>query len=820
MSRFLAIATSLLLIASAALADENPHGRGPGDRPLARHYVVQMEHALRPAEQADLAGNGIDVQHVMTGNRYLVTAADTAVLRANPNVRSVDSIAPERKLDRLAWRAAASASPYVTLNVRFHDDVTFDDALRAVDAAGGTIATPLPYAYDQPQRLQVRIAPGAVARLAADDHVLGLYGRLKAAPVNAVASQLSHVTPLFTAPYNLDGSGVVLSLFEAPETSTTSAVAASHKEFGGRVVSNDTNQPDTHATHVAGTMIAAGLDPNAKGMAPAAIAQDFRLDDNTVWTQKEKTLPPLGVVADNNSWGFQLGWQFDSSSWVWFGAIEYFGAYDGFYSAPYDKIAHEAGVNVLFIHSAGNDGDAGLGPGGVWVAHKHVDDNFDTIKDETFCYSQNGTGTDCPLSLCTAGKSAITGEPHCETVKHPVYGPYTTISFIASEKNVLAVGAVDQSLNIASFSSRGPALDGRIKPDVVAKGVHQYSTMPNNTYGTLSGTSMSSPVVTGISALLTQQWRKTFGGATPSPQMLKTLLIAGADDIGNPGPDYTFGFGLVNAQASVDTIIADNKTGARIRTGSLAQGDTVQIPLTVSSAGKLRVVLSWSDPEVLLTADQVADKTLVNDLDLKVIDAGGATVLPYVLDVAHPDAVATRGVNTVDNTEEVEIANAPAGAYKVVLSGTKIASGANQDYVLVANNTLGSVTPPCGDPYEPNDTAAAAFKYLISGDRITAKTCSATDLDFYVAKPTAAGPLSVTVAASDTPLRVTISGNGLTPVTADIAAGQSSTLFASATLGEYTIEVQPNGAIGSNATYTLTPSFNFAPVPRTRRASH
>ena len=86
---------------------------------------------------------------------------------------------------------------------------------------------------------------------------------------------------------------------------------------------------------------------------------------------------------------------------------------------------------------------------------------------------------------------------------------------------------------------------------------------------------MASPVVTGIAALLAEQWRKTFAGANPQASQLKALILAGADDLGNPGPDYTYGFGLVNAKNSVDLIIADGGKGDRIRNFTFQQGQVL-----------------------------------------------------------------------------------------------------------------------------------------------------------------------------------------------------------------------------------------------------
>ena len=149
----------------------------------------------------------------------------------------------------------------------------------------------------------------SLSQLASDDRVFAIYGGPLHPPAdNAQAAALSHVTPLFSAPYNLSGNGVVVSLFELAAADTT------HREFGGRLTAHFTggNSDDaTHATHVSGTIIAAGIDPQAKGMAPAATLNEFSATtDTAVWmNDKQNTLPSLGVVADNNSWGFQLGWQ-------------------------------------------------------------------------------------------------------------------------------------------------------------------------------------------------------------------------------------------------------------------------------------------------------------------------------------------------------------------------------------------------------------------------------------------------------------------------------------------------------------------------------
>ncbi len=807
---------ALLLIPIAAWADETAR-HSPEQREFeARHFIIETEHVLNASELSEFAARGVEVQHVLPQHRYLVRAVSADELGGDLRVRKVVAYTASKKIDRSAYRAAARGKAFASVRLIFHDDVSYDDAQRAIEQVGGTVDRPLAVDFELPHRVVARVPPTAITQLADDERVFAIYGPpLHPAVDNAVAAQLSHVTPLYSTPYNLSGNGVALSLFELADADTT------HPEFGGRLTAHFKSgsvSDANHATHVSGTIMAAGLEPRAKGMSPAATLHEFNaLDDYAVMLQnKQNTLPTFFVMADNNSWGFQLGWQPNTSGEppgeVWFGGEEFFGGYDGFYSAPYDKMARS--TSVLFVHSAGNDGSEGQNPvSAPWFPHAHADDNGNVITGETFCYSQNGSRTDCSLATCSSGPK------HCENLHHPTYGPFTTMGVLSSTKNVIAVGAVDATGGVAAFSSRGPTRDGRVKPDIVAKGVAQFSTVPNGGYRQASGTSMSSPVITGICGLLTEQWRRTFNGQNPTAELLKMLLIAGADDLGNPGPDYTYGFGLANAKASVDLIIADNNTGSRIRTDDITQGQQIETTFALSTAQDVRVVLGWADPEVLLSPDDLATKTLVNDLDVKIIDPSGNAVLPYVLDMNDPNAPATRGVNTVDNTEEIEIHNAAPGNYRVVINGTNVAAGPTQRYVLIANAPLGTT---CTDQFEPNDTEATASGPLASSQTILARTCSATDVDFYKINVTAVGPLTVSVTATDTPLRVTLSGNGITPVVVKIAAGATGTVSTQVSTPPaiYLVKVEPTGTIGPNTSYTLTPTYSFVIPPKKRPTRH
>jgi hypothetical protein len=662
-----------LLLSSAIVADDRP----------GRTMVLEPAAPLTERDRADLAARGIVIRHGLPGGRYLVRAAGEAAFD-DPRIKSIATPTARMKISQSALRD--------DVYVFFHRDVPFPEARDAILKAGARIEQPFATRFSPLRRVRVRISPGSLDKLAADERVLAITGlqNLEAEEHNVVSAALSHVTEVQEAPFGLSGRDVVVSVTEL------SRADRSHPEFGSRLALNAVPEEEgyaRHPTHVSGTIGASGVRPEAKGMAPAVRILQLCSHcgfDNAMWLELvDSELQKAGVVADNNSWGFILGWRTQDDMPVFLFRDDIYGAYDLVLAAPLDEISINR--DVLFVYSAGNDADdlpSKFGtPGWEWSQHLHANESGEAISGEVFCYSINGSGTDCPAAPCNAG---------CELARHhstPPY-PFDTMSVTASAKNVVAVGALTDDGSIASFSSRGPAKDGRVKPDLVARGVGVLSSTPDNTYERFSGTSMSAPVVTGISALLAEQWRKTFRGANPKPEQLKALLIFGSTDLGNPGPDYTYGFGLVNARNSVDAIIADRGEGRRLRTLNVAQQRTHELTVTLTEPQKLRMVLNWADPAIAYFPSDpaIAAKALVNDLDLSVVDPNGNVIHPFVLDKSNPGANATTGVNTVDNVELVEIANAGVGTYRVRVSGSNVTEGP-QRAVLVSSADLVLVEP-------------------------------------------------------------------------------------------------------------------------------
>ncbi|MBN1490546.1 MAG: S8 family serine peptidase, partial [Phycisphaerae bacterium] len=135
-------------------------------------------------------------------------------------------------------------------------------------------------------------------------------------------------------------------------------------------------------------------------------------------------------------------------------------------------------------------------------------------------------------------------------------GPGPSLIAPADAFDVITVGAVDNTGSIASFSSRGPTADGRVKPEVVARGVSTWTayTSSPTSYSSGNGTSFSTPLVAGVVACLLEahpEW---------SVAQMRTALFETADYYvahGTFDPAYARGYGLIDALAAVQrTLVA------------------------------------------------------------------------------------------------------------------------------------------------------------------------------------------------------------------------------------------------------------------------
>lgn len=312
--------------------------------------------------------------------------------------------------------------------------------------------------------------------------------------------------------------------------------------------------------------------------------------------------------------------------------------------------------------------------------------------------------------LFAAGNSAtLTCSPY-PTGFNTVLGDYQ------SAKNVITVGSTTDLGLLSGFSSRGPVKDGRIKPEIMAQGSAVISCWGFNIYTSTSGTSMASPGVSGGLALMYQRYRQLHSGNNPKNALVKALLCNGAEDKGNTGPDYSYGFGWMNLNRSVDML--ENN---RYYTNSIAHAATQTQTITVpSNTSLLKVMLYWNDP----AASVLAAPALVNDLDLEVDDPLSITQLPLILDTvpANVNNNAFAGVDHINNIEQVVINNPVAGTYTIRVKGTSVTQSPPQEYFVVydfvPNSTV--LTFPIGGEklmpgevvninWEDNDAIASTF---------------------------------------------------------------------------------------------------------------
>ena len=236
-------------------------------------------------------------------------------------------------------------------------------------------------------------------------------------------------------------------------------------------------------------------------------------------------------------------------------------------------------------------------------------------------------------------------------------------------KNDVVVGSMTDLLTQASDESRGPIKDGRLKPEIVAIGLGAYSTIGIDEYEWAAGTSMASPQVAGGVALLTQRYKQLNGGAQPHADVMKTVLLNGAMDLGNPGPDYSFGFGAMDLYRSLQIL---DKGAYSTNTANAGSDKTISISVPANTA-QLKVMLYWND----IPASPVSSKQLVNDLDLSVTTPSAITHIPLVLDAtpANVNKNATEQADHLNNIEQVTINNPEAGNYIVHTKGFNVPSG-------------------------------------------------------------------------------------------------------------------------------------------------
>ena len=277
----------------------------------------------------------------------------------------------------------------------------------------------------------------------------------------------------------------------------------------------------------------------------------------------------------------------------------------------------------------------------------------------SLCFSAGNDGT----TDCSYGAGSLWGN---------ITGGYK------NGKNVIACGNLNAGDVLENSSSRGPAPDGRIKPDICSNGINQMSTDQNNTYQVGGGTSAACPGVAGVLAQLYQAYKEITSSTNPPSGLIKACVLNSAEDLGNPGPDYKHGWGRINAFRAVKCMedhryLADTIVQGQNKTHSIIVPNNVR---------QFRIMLYWND----IGGTPAATKSLVNDLDMVITDPLAAVFTPWVLNPL-PNSVtlnqpAVRGTDTLNNVEQITVNNPVAGNYSISITGSQIPFGA-QTYFLV-----------------------------------------------------------------------------------------------------------------------------------------
>jgi hypothetical protein len=468
---------------------------------------------------------------------------------------------------------------------------------------------------------------------------------------NANAAKTTNVEPVRQGGalgLNLEGRGMRVGIWDGGQV-------ASHVEFGTRILTTEGNGVSEHSTHVSGTILASGINPSAKGMAPKATIVSY--DFNNDLSEMSSVAKPdqTSLILSNHSYGFVTGW--DAGTWRGNANISTAEDYRfGFYTnnaRSWDLIANNAPYYTM-VKSAGNDRNSSAGA--IYPAD-----------------CNGGAGYDCIEEQGTA-KNII------------------TVGAVLAVTNYVDAGSVQMS----SFSGWGPTDDGRIKPDLVGDGVNVFSTVSGG-YANMSGTSMSAPNVTGSLTLLQELHRKLNGGNYMLSSTLKALAIHTTKEAGSdPGPDYKFGWGLLDTGAAAKLLLNKDNRNIYVIEGTLTNGTSYDLALTPVANEKITATLVWNDPAGVVPGASLDPSIpiLINDLDMRIIDDQNTLQFPWALDPQNLGAAAFKADNTRDNVEKIEFGSPELRPYVLRISHKRTIAGGSQRFSLIVSYSSTTSAPP------------------------------------------------------------------------------------------------------------------------------
>lgn len=603
-----------------------------------RHLVVQFDQHVGPLERKKLASAGIRLLKYVGANAFFAVVDskgfDSALLDGVPSLISGVAVGAQWKLHPIlargelpAWAKVGAdirGDPVIGVYVLFHADASIaPDGSNLVERYGGTVRA----ALRSINGLVVELPQSQVAALAAEDIVqyiepaLPMMGELNDSNRALVGADV-----VSTAPYNLDGTGITALVYDA------GSVLATHVDFGGRVTDADTTPISDHATHVSCTLGGSGSASGGTwaGMAPGVNLVSYGFEDDGTGTFLYTN--PGDLEADYTE------------------AINTFGA---------DLANNSIGTNTCA------NGFACEITGDYGVTAALID-----------AIVRGSLGAPFRILWANGNERACT---RCQTEGFTTPEGYHSTVPPSGAKNHVSVGAVNSNDDtMTNFSSWGPTDDGRLKPDIVAPGCQTNgdfgvtscsSLFGTTTYSKKCGTSMATPTVTGMAALLLQDFRAQFPTRPDfRNSTLKILLAHNAVDLGNPGPDYQAGYGSVRIEPTIDFM----RAGSFLEDSVGAGGVYTTLVVVNPGDAQLKIMLAWDD----VPGTPNVDPALVNDLDLRVFSPSSTQHFPWTLDPLNPanPAVQTQA-DHINNIEQVLVNGPQTGVWVVEVLGFNVPVG-------------------------------------------------------------------------------------------------------------------------------------------------
>jgi hypothetical protein len=648
--------------------------------PGTNHFIVQFDHPLTDDEKAHLAESGLRLLQYIPNLSYFARLDDGSAVPDLEafGVRWIGSLTLEQKL---AAPLSTGEIPdwirrggdLIQVTVALHSD---QDVAQWASGTAVSLGARILGSQNISNAAELILPSNRLIELAAMDEVTFVQPALPPQiEHNDGCRVAARVDSAQAAPYGLSGNGIVLAMWDGGRADDM------HTDFGSRVIATDESALTTHATHVAGTIIGSGSQSSGtfKGMAPSAtlLTHLWWNTSSEMATQYGTAIGSYGAEISNNSWGVGV-------------------------SSPATEASCAATLGNYFIEDA----------------------TIDNIV-------RGGAGA--PITIVwSAGNMRSSGSQYCGSIGWS----YNTIDPLASSKNVIAVGAVISNDNsMTTFSSWGPTDDGRIKPDICAPGCQiggdngVTSTKLTSGYTVFCGTSMAAPVVSGVIALMKQRLFQLWPSKDLLPSTIKGILINTAIDRGPVGPDFQYGYGVLNAVAAVRTVGVGTPSyvEAAMITG-VTHDYAVMIP---PGTAKLKVTLVWDDPG----GTAISGNSLINDIDLKLIDPSAVTILPWVLTPGIPSAAAAPGIDRKNNVEVAEVNSPAGGIWHARVTGYNIPQGPQKYSLVVA-------------PDSANNTGTARTVDTRSLGDITALPGALAPVRFWV-RNLGGGPDSVRVRVTD-----------------------------------------------------------------------